>query len=84
MFLIDLQPVVGPGPAIVITGVARLWQTALELLMAGIGWMGLKYGTPGSHDSTNPAPACEYTGEEAPRAAAARATGVLPASPEIP
>lgn len=44
VLLVGLQPIVGPGPAIVITGVTRLWQTALELLMAGIGWVGLRYG----------------------------------------
>jgi hypothetical protein len=42
VLLMGLQPLVGPGPAIVITGVARLWQTALELLLAAIGWWMLK------------------------------------------
>jgi len=42
VFLIALEPIVGPGPAIVIAAVARLWQTALELLMAGIGWWALR------------------------------------------
>lgn len=37
-----LSPIVGAGPAIVVAGVARLWQTALELLMAGIGWWALR------------------------------------------
>jgi len=40
--VVGLGPLVGPGPAIVITGVTRLWQTALELLMATIGWWALR------------------------------------------
>jgi len=42
VLLIGLQPLVGPGPAIVITAAARLWQTALELLMAAVGWWALR------------------------------------------
>ena len=42
VLLVGLGPIVGPGPAIVITGVTRLWQTALELLMAAIGWWALR------------------------------------------
>jgi uncharacterized membrane protein YbhN (UPF0104 family) len=37
-FLAGLTPVVGAGPAIAITGVCRLWQTVLDLVMALIGW----------------------------------------------
>lgn len=44
VLLVGLQPIVGPGPAIVITGVCRVWQTALELVMAGIGWWALRCG----------------------------------------
>ena len=45
ILLLGLQPLVGPGPAIVITGACRLWQTAIELVMAAIGWLALR-----SHD----------------------------------
>lgn len=38
VMLVGLQPLVGVGPAIAITAFARLWQTALELMMASIGW----------------------------------------------
>ncbi len=38
ILIAGLRPLIGPGPAIVVTGVARLWQTALELIMAAIGW----------------------------------------------
>ena len=38
--------IIGTGPAIVISGFCRLWQTALELLMAGIGWLALRYSGP--------------------------------------
>ena len=41
VLLLGLQPIVGPGPAIVITGACRIWQTALELIMAGWGWLAL-------------------------------------------
>ncbi|MBN1912027.1 MAG: hypothetical protein JW818_20055 [Pirellulales bacterium] len=42
VLLLGLQPIVGPGPAIVITGVCRLWQTAIELIMAAFGWFALR------------------------------------------
>ena len=42
VLLVGLQPLIGPGPAIVITGACRLWQTAIELVMAGIGWLALR------------------------------------------
>jgi uncharacterized membrane protein YbhN (UPF0104 family) len=49
VLIAGLTPVVGPGAAIVISGVSRLWQTALELLMAGMGWMALRHGRKGAH-----------------------------------
>jgi len=58
-------------------------QTALELLMAGIGWLGLKYGRPADHDAATSGPASEYPGEAASRAAAAR-HATAPAARDAP
>jgi len=53
VLLLGLQPIVGPGAAIVITGACRIWQTALELLMAGVGWWALRRSKRGCNgDST--------------------------------
>jgi len=52
VLLVGLQPILGPGHAIVITAVCRLWQTALELLMAGIGWCALRRGKCGCNGDT--------------------------------
>jgi len=38
VLLVALRPLVGEGPAIVVAGLTRLWQTALELALAGVGW----------------------------------------------
>ena len=46
VLLVGLQPLVGPGPAIVITAVCRFWQTTLELIMAAIGWWALRKSKP--------------------------------------
>ena len=44
IIMLGLQPIVGPGPAIVVTGIARLWQTVLELITAAMGWQGIRPG----------------------------------------
>ena len=36
-----LDPLIGTGAALVIAAVARLWQTAIELLVAWFGWIGM-------------------------------------------
>jgi uncharacterized membrane protein YbhN (UPF0104 family) len=51
---VGLQPLVGPGPAIVITGVCRLWQTAIELLLAGVGWWALRKPVAKVEGTDNP------------------------------
>lgn len=51
-----LTPLVGEGEAILIAGFARVWQTILELVMAGLGWWILRErraenaGIPGDVD----------------------------------
>jgi len=74
----------GRTARIVIAGVARLWQTALELLMAGIGWLALKYGRPAEHDSTTPTPVREGPRAERPPIAVSAAAPVTPCSREGP
>ena len=59
ILIAGLIPLVGPGPAIVISGVCRLWQTALELIMVGIGWLGLKYGKPTVAPESVTGPPCD-------------------------
>ena len=61
VLLLGLQPLVGPGPAIVITGACRLWQTAIELVMAGIGWLALRSndGKTRSFDTRSGVPQAE-------------------------
>jgi hypothetical protein len=44
VLLVGLSPIVGGGNAIVATGLCRIWQTALELLMAAVGWRALTVG----------------------------------------
>lgn len=39
VFIFGLQPIVGAGPAILIAGICRLWQTALELGITGLAWV---------------------------------------------
>ena len=46
VLIIGLQGMMGTGPAIVVTVVTRLWQTALDLTMAGAGAAGLRYSSP--------------------------------------
>jgi uncharacterized membrane protein YbhN (UPF0104 family) len=41
VLLVGLSPIVGPGPAIVVAGLARVWQTLLELATMGFGWLAL-------------------------------------------
>ncbi|QDU60383.1 hypothetical protein Pan216_12220 [Planctomycetes bacterium Pan216] len=48
ILLMGLQGIVGPGPAIVVTGVCRLWQTAIELMLAAIGWIMLRHAPASS------------------------------------
>lgn len=38
-----LTPIVGPGPAIVLTGVCRIWQTVTELSLIGAASLALRY-----------------------------------------
>jgi glycosyltransferase 2 family protein len=38
-----LTPLVGPGPAIVISGAARLWGIVVEFIMIGLGWVALRH-----------------------------------------
>ena len=42
VLLFGLSPIVGAGPAIVVTLSCRLWQTALELIMAALGWISIR------------------------------------------
>ncbi len=50
VFLLGLTPLVGEGNAIAVAGMCRLWQTALELAMAGAGWCLLRRrGDPDQH-----------------------------------
>jgi hypothetical protein len=62
VLLVGLGPIVGPGPAIVVTGVTRLWQTALELLMAGVGWWAMRSSNDkaSSNDARSRMPQDEY------------------------
>jgi glycosyltransferase 2 family protein len=46
VLLVALRPLVGEGPAIVVAGLARLWQTALELVLAAVGWWLLRPSVP--------------------------------------
>ena len=43
--LLGLAPLVGEGPAIVLVGFCRLWQTVLEFLLAVVGWYLLRRGS---------------------------------------
>ena len=43
VLMAGLTPLVGAGPAIVISGVARVWGTVLEFITIGLGWAGLRY-----------------------------------------
>jgi uncharacterized membrane protein YbhN (UPF0104 family) len=52
VLLIGLSPIVGPGPAIVVTGLARVWQTILELATTGLGWLALSR-RPGSFQNNH-------------------------------
>lgn len=36
-----LAPITGPGPAVLVSVISRVWLTLLEVVMAGIGWVGL-------------------------------------------
>jgi len=51
--LLGLEPVVGPGPAIVATAICRLWQTLIELIMAIAGWVGLRFTDSASGTEEN-------------------------------
>ena len=42
VLIAGLTPLVGPGPAIAAAGLARLWQTSIELSMALLGWFFLR------------------------------------------
>ena len=44
VLIVGLTPLVGSGPAIVISGLCRLWQTGLELVVIAFGWAGLRCG----------------------------------------
>lgn len=55
LLLAGLQPLVGPGPAIVITAVARLWHTGTELIFATIGWRMLRQSAPPGADDASEA-----------------------------
>lgn len=37
-----LQPIVGTGNAIAVTGFCRLWQTAMELVVSAYGWFAIR------------------------------------------
>jgi hypothetical protein len=52
MLMAGLAPLVGAGPAIVISGVARVWGTALEFIMIGLGGVGLRYFGPKNSDKS--------------------------------
>jgi hypothetical protein len=43
VLMAGLTPLVGAGPAIVISGASRVWGTALEFITIGLGWVALKY-----------------------------------------
>jgi len=43
ILIAGLTPLIGAGAAIVISGAARVWGTALEFIIIGLGWVGLKY-----------------------------------------
>ena len=43
ILIVGLTPLIGAGAAIVISGAARVWGTALEFIIIGLGWVGLKY-----------------------------------------
>ena len=43
ILIAGLTPLIGAGAAIVISGAARVWGTALEFIVIGLGWVGLKY-----------------------------------------
>jgi hypothetical protein len=45
ILIAGLTPLIGAGAAIVISGVARVWGTALEFIIIGLGWIGLKYSS---------------------------------------
>jgi glycosyltransferase 2 family protein len=47
VLLLGLSPVVGHGPAIVVTLCCRVWQTCLELIMAALGWLSIRGGDRG-------------------------------------
>jgi hypothetical protein len=49
ILIAGLTPLIGPGAAIIISGAARVWGTALEFIIIGLGWVGLKYS--GSRNS---------------------------------
>jgi hypothetical protein len=42
VLMAGLTPLIGTGPAIVISAVARVWGTVLEFIMIGLGWVGLR------------------------------------------
>jgi glycosyltransferase 2 family protein len=44
VFLVGLSPLVGESEALAIAVLCRVWQTALELLMAILGWLALNDG----------------------------------------
>lgn len=43
VLIAGLTPLIGAGPAIVISGAARIWGTVLEFITIGLGWLGLRY-----------------------------------------
>ena len=53
VLLIGLSPIVSSGPAIVVTGLARVWQTTLEFAPIGLGWLALSR-KPGSIQNNPP------------------------------
>jgi hypothetical protein len=50
VLMAGLTPLIGTGPAIVISGVARVWGTVLEFIMIGLGWVGMR--NSGSRNSS--------------------------------
>jgi glycosyltransferase 2 family protein len=43
ILMAGLTPLVGAGPAIVISGAARVWGTVLEFITIGLGWIALRF-----------------------------------------